>query len=110
MKIFYSSFRYPRAKTASRWITLFLVLLGLALILGAACLVYLVFKFVFGKSFLLGVLFLFFGLPLIGRLLFILFLSILPSLLTLLFHESKDDREAPKAKDDVIDVKYKIVK
>lgn len=71
--------------------------------------------FFFSKSLILGVLFLFFGLPVLARFLFIAFFGLFPSLLSLFSQPRKHSNRSPqdaaqKDDDEVIDVKYKIIK
>lgn len=82
-----------------------LVILGLA-VYG----IYWALRFIFARSFLLGLVFLFFGLPLILRLFFVSSFGFLAALLAFFssFGPKKDSVE--ESDDGVIDVKGKIVK
>lgn len=107
----YSFFRAPQANFSGRG-AFFLLLVLLALFFAGGYLIFLALRFIFGQSLLLGILFIFLILPLLGRFLFFLFFILLPSLLAVLFLGKGDHRDemTPPAKDDVIDVKYKIEK
>jgi hypothetical protein len=108
MKIFYSSFsRSPHVfgGKLSNWIFLFLLLFFVG---SSVYGLYWLLRLIFAKSFLLGVLFIFFGFPLIARFLFFVFLVVLPVFLAGVLMASKKE-ESPKAGDDVVDVKYKII-
>ncbi len=85
---------------------------ALFLFLLACATVYFILKYIFAYSALLGLLFLFFGLPLLIRVLFIVYMGVLALLVSLFALE--DTKEGPyraeSGKGDAIDVKYKIIK
>ncbi|HQP91340.1 MAG TPA: hypothetical protein PLU24_01550 [Candidatus Omnitrophota bacterium] len=91
---------------------IFLILL-LSGILGIVYLIYVSVKAIFAYNAVVGLLFVFFLLPFFGRLLFLIFFGIFSSIFTLLFLGSRQkryDKVKTNEKDDIIDVKGKVVK
>lgn len=80
-------------------------------LLGLLFLFFLAIKMAFSQGFVFGFLFVFFVLPVLGRLLFLLFFGILSSFLSLFFSKTlKMDQDKSGSGDDILDVKYKIIK
>ncbi len=70
-------------------------------------------EFVFSKSFALGLLLVFFGLPMLGRLLFLVFFSIFSSIIALFLFAApwnNNKRSRFDKSEEVVDVKYKVIK
>lgn len=86
-----------------------MAVLAAGLFFGGLYLLYLFLRMIFMRSLLLGLLFLFFALPLIGRLIFFLFIAVFPFLVAGILGMSNGKENTDK-EDDVIDVKYKIIK
>ena len=108
MKIFYSSFSHPPVGFGGKLISWFFLFLFIFLLGGGIYGLFWLLRLIFAKSFLLGILFIFFGFPLIARFLFFIFLVLIPLLLAGLFMTSKK-QENTKASEDVVDVKYEII-
>jgi len=103
MRIFYSSFGSPHARLTDMG-SFLLFSTALFLFFIGASVVYFILKYIFAQSVLFGLLFLFFVLPLIIRVLFIVYLgalALLAALFTLKNNKEKEDG-------DVIDVKGRV--
>ena len=108
MKIFYSSLSHPPVGLGGKLFSWFFLFLFIFLFGGGIYGLFWLLRLIFAKSFLLGILFIFFGFPLIARFLFFIFLVLVPFLLAGLFMTLKK-QENTKASEDVVDVKYKII-
>jgi len=82
-------------------------------LLGIGYCLYLILKAVFSVSAVFGLLFVFFVLPVLGRILFMLFFSIFSSFLAFSFspilRNGRKDKNTAKD-DDIIDIKCRVVK
>lgn len=106
---FYTSLHTPQFKFAG-WVNWFLLVFLGAIFLFGIYAIYFILRLIFLKSFLLGLLFVFFGLPLLVRFVFLFLFSVFSSILSVLFlRDSHSDQPPTKAKDEVIDAKYKIL-
>ena len=108
MKIFYSSFGHPPLHPGGKLISWFFLFLFVFFLGGGIYGLFWLLRLIFAKSFLLGVLFIFFGFPFIARLLFFVFLVLVPLLLAGL-SMTGEKQENTKASEDVVDVKYKVI-
>ena len=108
MKIFISSLGSSKISPGLRFLFPFFVFLSGLLFLGGFVLFCIFVKMIFMRSFIFGILFIIFGLPLIGRLLFFLFLLLLPRLFGNFTGKAGREEEPFGPNDDIIDVKCKI--
>ena len=113
MKFYYSSSPIPQTGFNRLWGFSLVVLAGIVflIIAGAG---YEVLTFIFSKSVLLGLLFVFFGLPLIGRLLFMFLWTLLSAVLGIVSRKAQKKQNGPGQdsrgrNSDVIDTKAKIL-
>jgi predicted membrane protein len=105
MRIFYSALGSPHAKLTGLG-SFLLFSTALFLFLTGASVIYFILKYVFAQSFVFGLLFLFFVLPLLLRALFIAYLGAMALLAT--FFAFKDHEEREREDGDVIDVKGRV--
>lgn len=112
MRFFYSSYRAPHVPLNGMG-SFLLGITAFSLFILCAGFVIFVLKYIFIRSAALGFLFLFFGLPVLIRVLFVMYFGILSFIVSFFAADSskgENDRKEDRSAGGVIDVKHKVLK